>query len=284
MVNWTQNIWDARGARDDGKSRAHVPPQPVWSAFGMRIVQLVLAFIILVMTAYAADKFGTSDLAGFGLAWFTFILTLGYIVYLGVSLFVAPHIYHYWAQLALESLLVIFWLCTWAVLASEAAALSPYGGLVFYYGSSWRSAVNCMKASAALGALLWVTFIITLVFFVMALLNHRRTTAAGTGPVSDKPVIDGPVEMQNQQQPAYPQQAYQPPVAHQDSPYETTTAATTNQQAYPVQHEQQQQQQQFEQQAPYPVDHQAATQGQQAYAVPEQQPYVPDNRQPHQQV
>lgn len=81
----------------------------------------------------------------------------------------------------------------------------------------------------------------------MALLNHRRTVAGRTGPVSDKPVVDGPapVEMQNQaQQPADPQQAYrQPP---QDSPYE-------NQQSYPVE------------------------QPQQAYAVPE-------NREPHQQV
>jgi hypothetical protein len=55
------------------------------------------------------------------------------------------------------------------VLASEAAALDPVGGWYgFYYrGSNWRSAVNCMKASAALGALLWVTFVITLVFFGM---------------------------------------------------------------------------------------------------------------------
>ena len=97
MVNWTANIWDARA--HDGKSRTHVPAQPVWSAFGMRLLQLLLAFIILVMTAYAADQFGTGDLAGFGLAWFTFILTLGYIIYLAVSLFVAPQIYNYWAQL-----------------------------------------------------------------------------------------------------------------------------------------------------------------------------------------
>lgn len=97
MVNWTANIWDVR--EHDGRSRAHIPAQPVWSAVGLRIVQLILAFIILVMTAYAASQFGTGDLAGFGLAWFTFILTVGYIIYLGVSLFNATHIYHYWAQL-----------------------------------------------------------------------------------------------------------------------------------------------------------------------------------------
>lgn len=97
MVNWTANIWDVR--EHDGRSRAHIPDQPVWSAVGLRIVQLILAFIILVMTAYAASQFGTGDIAGFGLAWFTFILTFGYIIYLGVSLFNATHIYNYWAQL-----------------------------------------------------------------------------------------------------------------------------------------------------------------------------------------
>ncbi|KAB5536212.1 hypothetical protein GE09DRAFT_1249905 [Coniochaeta sp. 2T2.1] len=283
MVNWTANIWDARA--HDGKSRTHVPAQPVWSAFGMRVVQLLLAFIILVMTAYAADQFGTSGLAGFGLAWFTFILTLGYIIYLAVSLFVTPQIYNYWAQLVLESLLVIFWLCTWAVLASEAAQLSPFDDYYgYYYGGNWKSAVNCMKASAALGALLWVTFIITLVFFVLSLLSHRKTAAGTAGPVSDKPIADGPmpVEMQNQQ-PAYPQQTYaqQQQPLHQDSPYET-------QQTYPVDHQQQQSypaehHQQQQQTTPYPVE-----QPQQAYAVPEQQQQqaygVPETRQPHQQV
>lgn len=96
MINLRANVWDVRD--HDGRSREHVPDQPVWSAIGMRILQLVLAFIILVMTAYAASQLG-SDIAGFGLAWFTFILTFGSIIYLGVSLFTAPHMYNFWAQL-----------------------------------------------------------------------------------------------------------------------------------------------------------------------------------------
>jgi len=97
MVSWTNDIGDVRA--HDGLNRSHVPAQPVWSAVGMRIIQLILAFIIMIMTAYAASQFGTGDLAGFGLAWFTFILTFAYIIYLGVSLFNAPHIYNPWAQL-----------------------------------------------------------------------------------------------------------------------------------------------------------------------------------------
>ena len=97
MVPWGQNIWDVR--EHDGRDRAHVPDQPVWAAFGLRIVQLIIAFIVLVMTAYAANQFGTGDLAGFGLTWFSFILTLIYIIYLAVSLLFSPHLYNHWAQL-----------------------------------------------------------------------------------------------------------------------------------------------------------------------------------------
>jgi hypothetical protein len=105
MVNLTANIWDVRA--HDGRSREHVPAQPVWSAIGMRILQLVLALIILIMTAYAASQFGTGDLAGFGLAWFSFILTFGYIIYLGVSLFNAPHIYNSLTQLYVPALYLL---------------------------------------------------------------------------------------------------------------------------------------------------------------------------------
>ncbi len=97
MVAWSQNIWEVR--EHDGRDRGHVPDQPVWAAFGMRIVQLIIAIIVLAMTAYAADQLSASDLAGFGLTWFTFSLTLLYIIYLGVSLLIAPHIYNHWAQL-----------------------------------------------------------------------------------------------------------------------------------------------------------------------------------------
>jgi hypothetical protein len=97
MVAWADNVWAIRA--HDGRNRSHVPAQPLWAAFGLRVLQFILAFIILVMTAYAASQFGTGDLAGFGLAWFTFILTWAFIIYLAVSLFISPQIYNYWAQL-----------------------------------------------------------------------------------------------------------------------------------------------------------------------------------------
>ena len=87
---------------------------------------------------------------------------------------------------AVEALTVIFWLATWASLASAASqlsgayysptadaatlgidvgtyvnsALGNYGN----YLSDIRTAVNCIKASAALGALEWVLFCVSLGF------------------------------------------------------------------------------------------------------------------------
>jgi hypothetical protein len=113
MVNYTDSAW---AGRQDTHNRSHVPAQPLWH-FILRIAQLVLALLVLILTAYSAGQFGSGDvrcfpvlvsgelltdfvqLAGFGLAWFTFILTVGYLVWLGVSIFINPSVYNYWAQL-----------------------------------------------------------------------------------------------------------------------------------------------------------------------------------------
>jgi hypothetical protein len=73
----------------------------------------------------------------------------------------------------IEILTVIFWLTTWALLASESSGfLTSYadGLLTIDVGSilpsdlHWDTAVNCTKAAAGLGALEWVLFVVTLVF------------------------------------------------------------------------------------------------------------------------
>jgi hypothetical protein len=73
-----------------------------------------------------------------------------------------------------EILTVIFWLTTWALLASESSGFVtsvPYGLSTIDVGSvlpsdlHWDTAINCTKAAAGLGALEWVLFVVTLVFF-----------------------------------------------------------------------------------------------------------------------
>lgn len=188
MLDYADHAWAFRG--DDGLDRTHIPAQPLWAGI-LRICQLVLAFIILVLTAYAAGQFASGSLAGFGLAWLSFIWTLGYLVWLAVAVLVMPQIYNYWAQLGLEVLSAIWWLCTWAVLASEASSLSIFDSFHFWgrYGAgSFRSAIDCIKASAALGAILWVLFVVTLGFFVTALLSHRGSEAGRTATAEPKTV------------------------------------------------------------------------------------------------
>ncbi|KAL1900973.1 hypothetical protein Sste5346_002035 [Sporothrix stenoceras] len=168
----------------DGQGRSDVLSLPKWTLF-VRIAQLVLAFILLVITAYAASKLG-SGAAGFGLTWFTFIFTVLYFVWLGVSLTAVPSAYHPIAHLPVEILLNIFWLSSWAVLASEATSI---GDLEHYLGSyksllpsGYRNALNCVKAAAALGALEWVLFCITLAFLVIAFMEwHKNSAVAGAG-------------------------------------------------------------------------------------------------------
>lgn len=67
----------------------------------------------------------------------------------------------------LESLTVIWWLCTWAVLASEAS-VSTRGLPLSFFPKYFRTATDCIKASAGLGALVWLLFLATLAFLGMS--------------------------------------------------------------------------------------------------------------------
>lgn len=57
MANLTDNAW---AGRQDTHNRTHVPAQPKWH-FILRIAQLVLSLIVLILTAYAAGKFGSGN-------------------------------------------------------------------------------------------------------------------------------------------------------------------------------------------------------------------------------
>jgi hypothetical protein len=76
---------------------------------------------------------------------------------------------------ALESVTTLFWLITFAVLASEASGMSTtyypvlFGDITAYLPGDFVRAVNCSKASAGLGALEWLLFVLTLVCVGMLL-------------------------------------------------------------------------------------------------------------------
>ena len=86
---------------------------------------------------------------------------------------------------AVEGLTVIFWLAGWAVLAHDASDLAKaekylgeYSGYSNYLPddvksqiSDTKTAIDCVKAAAGMGALEWLLFIVTLVFFGTLLLS-----------------------------------------------------------------------------------------------------------------
>ncbi|KAL8377309.1 hypothetical protein RB595_008139 [Gaeumannomyces hyphopodioides] len=237
MVVMKENFWNFRG--DDGLDRSHVPPTPIWIAI-IRVVQLLFALLTLILVAVGASYFGSSW-ASVGITAFTFALTLIHIGWLAISILAFPIAYNYWAQLGVEIASVIFWLASWASLAADGSALGTLSG--YRYGqvdaSKYNTAAGCIKGAAGIGALTWLLFVATLVFFVISLVQYRKAKApaAGTtGPEAGEPKPDHELSQVPQQpQTGYvqpdqygqqipPQQQYQqqipPQQQYQQQPYQ----------------------------------------------------------------
>ncbi|KAK8097136.1 uncharacterized protein PG998_005359 [Apiospora kogelbergensis] len=134
-----RNVW-ARHIKN-GDDRTHVPPLSK-KLFIIRVVQLVLAVLFLVLAAFAAFTLNMGNYmychGGFctipwdckcvdrftGLSFFVFSWTVVYFVWLGVTILIYPVLYHWIAHIVVEGLTNVFWLATWASLASYASALN----------------------------------------------------------------------------------------------------------------------------------------------------------------
>ena len=87
------------------------------------------------------------------------LMTLIVTIYHLVAEFSSPQIYNYWAVLGLDILLVIMWLSSFALLASQVATIYSYAGSVYYdyYGYSYGGLgaasawAGCLAAASALG-------------------------------------------------------------------------------------------------------------------------------------
>ena len=128
----------------------------------VRIIQLVLAVLVLGLDAYTLYVL---PLTGAALAMFTTVVTLIVCVYHVVSEFGPAALYNYWAALALDIFLTVFWLISFALVASQVAPLFAYSS---YYSSSYYDYYDyyysyayfpiaylaCMAAVAGIGGLL----------------------------------------------------------------------------------------------------------------------------------
>ncbi|KAI1326921.1 hypothetical protein F5Y16DRAFT_216310 [Xylariaceae sp. FL0255] len=231
-----------------------------------RIVQLVLGIITLALSAYIVSGIAYS---GAALELFTALVTLIASIYILVSHYGPTNAYNYWAILGLDVFLVIFWLISWALQASVAAAVFAYASEIdeLYSDNVYDDhyagiAGGIVAGDAALGAIIWITYIATLVIHSMALHRHRKAglrAMPGAGPRATEEGTTGAekVEMQPQQ----PDQAQGYYAADQTQQHQQQYAdpnqqqyVDPNQQQYvdsnqTYTHEQQQQQQYYQQSA-----------------------------------
>lgn len=200
MVNYHENVYERRGT----SGREHIPALPFWVAI-IRVVQLVLAFLVLILTAYASNTFGGSPdgsivvnslFPGYSMSFFTFAWTVLFLLYIFLTPLAFPKFYLTFAHLGLEFLTVIFWLTTFALLADECkwwsaeqssleylkkagADLNDIYGYTGYTGFS-NSEINKLlaaskssRAATGLACIVWLLFMVTLGFVVFFWNRHR---------------------------------------------------------------------------------------------------------------
>ncbi|KAH8196767.1 hypothetical protein TruAng_009059 [Truncatella angustata] len=232
--------------------REHLPLYPK-GFIAIRIVQLVLAVVVLGLTAY-----GVSQLAFDGdiLSLFSALATLITCIYIIVAEFGAPALYNYWAVLSLDIFLVVFWLISFALLAAEIA---PYasGYCTYYYCYSLSSAEKTyfaiLAAAAGLGGAEFLAFLVSLVIHSVMLHRHRNaglhcnpiTSTSQPNPAvasatvlasAEKPVEYSqgqPYPLQNLPAKGYTQQSNT--VQNQSQAYPQQPYASSQQQYYPHQ-------------------------------------------------
>jgi len=210
--------------------RSHIIAAPAF-LLGFRIAQLVVAVAVLGLAAYGVT-FVSFD--GDALSLFTALASIIIVVYVLAASIALPVAYNYWAILGLDIFAIVFWLISFALLASEVAAYSvvdyTYTDYSCYYyddcskkrdlGLDKRATTtvatyrNAMAACAGLGGLEFILFIITLVIFSIHLHRHRAAgghcmpNSANTNNITTEPKnyeMQQPqnVPVQTQQQPVY---------------------------------------------------------------------------------
>ncbi|RDA95535.1 hypothetical protein CP533_1280 [Ophiocordyceps camponoti-saundersi (nom. inval.)] len=139
----------------------HVLRTPIW-VLGIRIAQSVLSLLILALSAAIATR-NYIDEAGLALA--VALMTWLAITYMTLTERL-PSLrsgYHVLAVLALDGFLVVLWLAAFAALAARRALFWAYTGIE-----------GLTSATAGLGSLQWILFIITLVWGLVSFFKGRK--------------------------------------------------------------------------------------------------------------
>ncbi|KAI0014885.1 hypothetical protein F4780DRAFT_766481 [Xylariomycetidae sp. FL0641] len=195
--------------------REHIPLYPK-GFVAIRIIQLVIAVICLGLCGYGV---AVIPFDGVALMLFTAIATMLTSIYILIATFGPPKAYNYWAILALDIFLLIFWLISFVIVALNSAYVfyETASYLDYYYyddaAESGATLGSVLAAAAALGGIDFILYIVALAIHSVKLHHHRK---AG---LHCKPLSSSPAEAPEkyQMQPQVPQQTYagSPPPAQQ---------------------------------------------------------------------
>ncbi|KXJ96161.1 hypothetical protein Micbo1qcDRAFT_231265 [Microdochium bolleyi] len=217
--------------RDAGKE--HIPSHPK-GFIVLRILQLVFCLICIGLAGFVLSVIPYSSTA---FMIFVCVVTLVMSIYNIVALTSAPKLYNYWAVLAFEIFLFVFWLIAFAWVAATAAVVLVLGNdyysyYSYYYSSASAASVrdaykalgSIIAAAAGIGALTWILYFVSFVMTAVQIHRHRsaglhnRPLGAGAvgaaGAAAAVPAGGEKVEMQPQQ----PGQIYAQPSGYSQAP------------------------------------------------------------------
>ncbi|KIW01995.1 uncharacterized protein PV09_06505 [Verruconis gallopava] len=200
---------------------SHIVPMPK-GFLAVRILQIVFALIVVGLTAFLISNTIGFVFSATAFGIFCGILTLIIVTYDLVAEKAAKAAYNMWAVLALDILMVIFWLSAMGSMAALRAAftvpvtITTYKRVItkrYYYAWAGNTYLAILAGAAGVSAIELILFIISLIMFGARLHRHRTssrgTTNNGLGASNVSPEK---IEMQPgaQQYQAPPQQAPSP--------------------------------------------------------------------------
>jgi len=261
-------------------TESHIIPMPKWF-IAIRILQIVFALIVIAMTAFLISNTIGFTFSATAFAIFLGILTLIVVTYDLVAERAAKGAYNMWAILALDIVMVIFWLSAMGSLAALRAAFTiPVTiykrELIKRYIYAWAgdTYLAILAVAAAVSALEMILFIVSLIMFGSRIHRHRNSNMPNNANGNAEKIELGqqqPVHQQQQQQQQQPAPVYQQqptygqqpvqngfspvsPVQQPMQPYQSTMTPPPQQYPTPTQSPAPQQYvQQPQHQAPYPV-------------------------------
>ncbi|KAK5992736.1 hypothetical protein PT974_06152 [Cladobotryum mycophilum] len=178
--------------------REHIPRYPRgWIV--LRILQLVFALLLIGLCVYSLSL---DVWAGTCVMLFTAVITIAISIWLTCAHSCTPHAFNYWAALAFDFFLYVFWLMSFIMMAVGAAERFSMNTMGHASGSDdyWNDyysrhhhghkaivEASILAAAAGLGAIQFFFFFISWVIDAIVIYRHRKA-GLHCEPLKEDPV------------------------------------------------------------------------------------------------